>query len=176
MNVALPSGSIGVRGTIVAGRADDVTRASLSILLGDSRAGSARNGPASIEVCNAGACERVATAGFGVRIDGPESPPSPPFLVPTDELETILHALSDPEGIGSGSGEAGQLDQAELPLGDGEHAREIRRKLQGLDALNTLSDRAAQDARTVPEPTPSVTPAPASSSAPPPPTGPSFTP
>jgi hypothetical protein len=93
-----------------------------------------------------------------VRIDGPESPPSPPFLVATDELEAILRALSDPEGIGSGSGEAGQLDEAEVPLGDGEHAREIRRKLQGLDALDTLSNRAAQDARTVPEPTSSVTP------------------
>ena len=167
MNVALPSGSIGVRGTIVAGRADDVTRASLSILLGDSRGSSTRNGPASIEVCNAGACERVATPGFGVRIDGPDSPPSPPFRVASDELEAILRDLSDPEGIGSGSGEAGQLDQAQVPLGDDERAREVRRKLQGLDALNTLSDRAAQDARTVPEPPPSVTPNPASSSAPP---------
>jgi hypothetical protein len=161
MNVALPSGNIGVRGTIVAGRTDGLTRASLVILLGDSRSAPAP-GPASIEVCNAGACERVATPGFGVTIDGPDAAPSPPFRVADGDLDAILQALGDPEGIGTaGGGDGlGPLDAAGLPLRDGDRAREIRRKLQGLDALDAMSDRAAQDARTAPHEAPIVPPAP----------------
>jgi hypothetical protein len=156
MNVALPAGNIGVRGTIVAGRVDDVVRASLVILLGDSGNGAPGSGSASIEVCNAGACERVTSPGFGVKIAGPDAPPSPPFRVPTDEVEAILQAVSNPESALAGdvNGDAGQLGDATLPPEDQE--REIRRKLQGLDTLDGLSDRAAQDGRIAPEPPPSA--------------------
>lgn len=144
MNVGLPSGTIGVRGTIVAGRTDAVTRSSLVILLGDGRPSGAQ-GPASIEVCNAGTCERVANPGFGVTIAGPDAPPSAPFRVATEDVDRILTALADPEGVGSSA--SGSLDQKTLPANGGERAHEIRRGLQGLDALDTLTDRAAQDQR-----------------------------
>jgi hypothetical protein len=154
MNVALPAGTIGVRGTIVAGRVDATTKASLVILLGDSRGNAVGGNSASIEVCNAGACEKVASPGFGVKIDGPDVPPSKPFRVPDAEIEAILLAVANPEGVLEG--EAGQLDQAGLPAGEEERAREVRRRLQGLDKLDTLSDRAAQDAAR-PGPIPTVT-------------------
>ncbi len=166
MNVALPAGTIGVRGTIVAGRADGGTKASLVILLGDSGGNAPGSGAASIEVCNAGACESVASAGFGVRIDGPDAPPSPPFRVPDADVQAILLAVANPEGVLAG--DEGQLDQAGLPEGEEERAREIRRRLQGLDTLDAISDRAAQDARNVPGQIPTVTPEPVAPPTPPP--------
>ena len=89
--------------------------------------------------------------GSGVRIGGPDSPPSRPFRVPTEELEGILQEVSNPEGV-LADGAAGSLDGAGLPPGDADRERDIRRKLQGLNTLDTLSDRAAQDARTAPIP------------------------
>ncbi len=165
MNVALPSGNIGVRGTIVAGRVDAAARSALVILLGDGRAPGSPE-PAAIEVCNAGSCERVANPGFGVTIGGPSESPSAPFRVATEEIDAILKALSDPQGLGTAA--SGTLDQKSLPATDGESAREIRRGLQGLDTLDTLSDRAAQDARTPEIPEPQVAPSPPPPSPPPP--------
>ena len=174
MNVALPSGNIGVRGTIVAGRVDDVARASLVILLGDSAGQATRSGSASIEVCNAGDCERVASPGFGVRIDGPTSPPSDPFRVPPEQIEAILRALANPEEVQDGL--AGPLDLPKVgTLDEDERIRNARRGLQGLDSLDGLSDQAAQDARGISDlqrptaPPPIVTQEPVA----PPPTGPS---
>ena len=169
MRVALPSGDIGVRGTIVAGRVDDASKSSLVVLLGDSGAG--KRGPASIEVCNAGACEQVTSPGFGVRIDGANAVPTKPFRVAPEEIDGILRDVSNPERAvaGGASGDAGKLDAGNLPPGDGQSERDARRRLQGLNTLDSLSDRAAQDARTpqgipttIPEPPP---PPPAASGA-----------
>ncbi len=179
MQVSLPAGNIGVRGTVVAGRVDDVTRASLTILLGDSRGGAGGGGQPAIEVCNAGACERVVRPGYGVRIEGADSPPGDPFPVPQGEIDAILAALANPESVGDPTG---QLDQAGIPMPDDQ--REIRRSLQDLNRLDTLSDRAAQDAaRGINVPTPNVqpdvptalpppTPPPSASGSGPPTTGP----
>jgi hypothetical protein len=162
MNVALPAGIIGVRGTIVAGRVDAATKASLVVLLGDSRGSAGGSSSASIEVCNVGRCENVARPGFGVRIGGADSPPGAPFPVDEKELAAILEAVGDPEGTSetAASDDPGQLDGAGMPLQDGQRERDIRRKLQGLNALDTLSDRAAQDARNTPGPTPTIAPEP----------------
>lgn len=169
MNVSLPSGNIGVRGTIVAGRVDAVARSALVILLGDGRPPGVP-GPAAIEVCNAGSCERVANPGFGVTIDGPSTPPSAPFRVATEEVDAILKALADPDDRGTAA--SGSLDAAGLPSRDGESAQQIRRGLQGLDAVDTLSDRAAQDALRPDLPEPRSTPEPSVQTPPPSPPSP----
>jgi hypothetical protein len=172
MNVALPSGNIGVRGTIVAGRVDDVTRASLVILLGDSRALGAGTGGTAIDVCNAGECERVATPGFGVRIDGPDAAPGQAFRVDPGELDAILSALGDPEGaLANGGG--GKLEEGDAPLTSDE--RDARRKMRDLNALDQLSNRAAQDALGVTPPPPEPVRPPPTAPPQPPPTSPTGT-
>lgn len=146
MKVSLPSGQIGVRGTIVAGSADDATRTSLVILLGDGAAGASQSAAPSIEVCNAGTCETIVSVGFGVRILGPDAPPTEPFRVPSEQIEAILAALANPEQVEQGP--TGPLDLPKLASPeDEERVREARRRLGVLDALGGLSDAAAQDAR-----------------------------
>ncbi len=145
MSVSLPAGTIGVRGTIVVGRCDDATRSSLVVLLGDTRPGAPTGGASSIEVCNAGTCERVATPGFGTRIAGPDAAPSPSARIDPGEIDAILRDLGE---SGAGGGDAGPLDAAGMPLDEADRVQDIRRKLQGLDVIDTLSDKAAQDART----------------------------
>ena len=99
VNVALPSGNIGVRGTIVAGTADPVTRSSLVVLLGEGADNEAGDAPGSIDVCNAGACVEVTRPGFGVRIDGPEFRPSQVFRVEAPAVQALLQEVNDPGGV-----------------------------------------------------------------------------
>lgn len=97
MNVQLPSGNLGVRGTMAAGSSDAVTKSSL-VLLGEGPENDTGDQPGAFQVCNAGSCVDVHRAGFGTRIDGPDSPPTPPFRVPQDELDALTRAVSDPQG------------------------------------------------------------------------------
>ncbi len=98
MNVALPSGNLGVRGTMAAGRSNDVTKQSLLVLLGEGPENDTGDQAGAFQVCNAGSCVDVHRAGFGTRIDGPDSPPTPPFRVPQDQLDALTRAVSDPQG------------------------------------------------------------------------------
>ena len=98
MNVKLPSGTIGVRGTMVAGRVDPITRSSLLVLLGEGDENDTQSVAGAIEVCNAGSCVGVRRAGYGTRIEGPDAAPLEPFKVPAVDLDSITQAVSDPEG------------------------------------------------------------------------------
>ena len=98
VNLALPSGTLGVRGTLVGVSADRLTRRSLLVLLGEGRQNDTGAPPGEIEVCNAGSCVQVRSAGFGTRIGGPDVPPLEPFRVPADEIDRLTQAVSDPLG------------------------------------------------------------------------------
>ena len=96
VTLALPSGTLGVRGTLVGGRVDGATKSSLLVLLGEGRENDTGAPAGEIEVCNAGSCVQVRSAGFGTRIGGPDVPPLEPFRVPAAELDALTQAVSDP--------------------------------------------------------------------------------
>jgi hypothetical protein len=166
MNVRLPSGTIGVRGTMVAGRADAATKSSLLVLLGEGQDNDTGATPGAIEVCNAGSCVGIRRAGYGTRIEGPDAAPLEPFRVPSAELDSLTQAVSDPENWveTAGSGGAGATDVAAGPAGtedgDTRSATEVSgratatgletsentlERLEGIDGLLEETVLATQD-------------------------------
>lgn len=163
VHVRLPTGTLGIRGTLVAGRVDDATKRSLIVLLGEGRENDTGSPSGAIEVCNAGSCVHVRSAGFGTRIDGPNAPPLEPYRVPVEEINALATAVSDPAGwlgrsdVGdlpdvSASGEAGDdrsptdvAGRGDAPPGSASGSgRERLRELAGLDTETTF---ASQDSR-----------------------------
>ena len=152
MNVALSSGNIGIRGTMVAGMVNSVTRASLVVLLGEGPDSVSGDPAGSIDVCNAGACTHVERPGFGVRIEGVEARPSPAFRVADDAVHSILQAVT---------GTGGEFDRATADMRDQDvdpnlvlredlreaqrDAREQRRRLERFDLADFATILAAQD-------------------------------
>lgn len=150
MNVALPAGTIGIRGTIVAGTADASTQASLVVLLGEGPDNATGDLAGAIDVCNVGACTHVSRPGFGVRIDGPESPPSAAFRVGDDAVDSILKAVTGPlEGLDRELSDAREEDvEPGVAAGSddaGKEAKQTRKRLESIDGVDALSDDAAQD-------------------------------
>lgn len=165
VTVALPSGTLGIRGTLVAGRVDRTTKAALLVLLGEGRENDVGELPAAIEVCNAGRCVEVTSAGFGTRITGPGDPPVEPYRIPAAEVESLTRAVSDPKGWGARLTEAaaGNPDVASMAEGDDSRtATEISGRpgqaadgalpwRSGAGDLDDASVLAAQDAQKAPE-------------------------
>jgi len=134
MNVKLPSGTLGVRGTMVAGRVDPTSKGSRLVLLGEGPENDTGSPAGAFLACNAGSCVRINRPGYGTSIDGPDAPPAQPFLFSREELDAITNAVSDPEGwvetASSGSGEtpdvaAGPADEAGVRGGDPRSATEV---------------------------------------------------
>jgi hypothetical protein len=153
VNVALPAGNIGVRGTIVAGSADPATRSSIVVLLGEGADNDAGDPPGSIDVCNAGACVEVTRPGFGVRIDGPEFQPTPAFRVDEAAVRGLLHEVSDPAGALDALATSTADDRIDPILASGAPeerrlARRIDRELEKDDLDDELTNLASQDAVT----------------------------
>jgi hypothetical protein len=98
MKVKLPSGTLGVRGTMVAGSVDPARKSSRLVLLGEGPENDTGSPAGAFEACNAGSCVRVNRPGFGTSIDGPESPPAEPFRFSREELDALTNSVSDPEG------------------------------------------------------------------------------
>lgn len=163
LEVQLPSGTLGVRGTIVGGSADPVTKSSLLVLLGEGQDNDTNSPSGAFEACNAGECKLVNRAGYGLTIGGPGEPPSEPFRVPLEDLRRITGAVSDPggvvdvasgiEGAEAEPHEGMSQDDGRAPsevAGEGTNGTEagfVQRRLEGVDALDGLTDNAQQDAR-----------------------------
>jgi FecR protein len=98
MNVKLPAGTLGVRGTMVAGRVDPAQKSSRLVLLGEGPENDTGAPAGSFLACNAGECVHVSRPGFGTSIDGPDSPPSAPFRFTQEELDELTRSVSDPTG------------------------------------------------------------------------------
>lgn len=149
MKVTLPSGNIGVRGTMVAGSVDPTTRSSLVILLGEGADNAAGDPAGSIDVCNAGSCTHVERPGFAVRIDGVEAPPTPAFRVESERMDSILREIGNPGGIvQTASADDRDASVDPDPSGDprpDDRARRTRRILRHLEEIDEASDLAAQD-------------------------------
>ncbi len=155
MHVKLPSGgSIGVRGTIVAGKSDG--NSSTVILLGPGSQTNTDSRVGQITVGNEVGGEvkevTVTRPGYGSTIEGPGVEPTPAFEVPVNQLESIMADLQPPAasdstgeegGVGSGdpSGDAGQDTAA-----GGESADILSEAGAIAEDLNAESAEAAQGA------------------------------
>lgn len=112
MRVDLPSGSIGVRGTIVAG--ETVGQKSTVILLGPGAKTNTQHRIGQITVGNGNKEVTVTRPGFGTVIDGPGGAPSNPYQIPAAELSRITTALTPPVSVGknaTGKGGGGDPTQ-----------------------------------------------------------------
>jgi len=98
MELKLPSGTLGVRGTMVAGRVDETQKSSRLVLLGEGPENDTGSPSGAFEACNAGKCVRINRPGYGTIIDGPDSPPVRPFRFTSEEIDAITRSVSDPEG------------------------------------------------------------------------------
>ena len=155
VTLALPSGTLGVRGTLVGVNADRLTMRSLLVLLGEGRDNDTGAPPGEIEVCNAGSCVQVRTAGFGTRIGGPGVPPLEPFRVPDAELDALTQSVSDPLGW-AGDAKSGDTPDvaADSDAGDPRSPTEISGRgaasgePSGANSLDWLRDVANLDAAT----------------------------
>lgn len=129
MRVDLPIGTIGIRGTIVAGQVmPDGT--AMAVLLGPGPASTSfGDRPGAITLQNQVSAVEVDRPGFASRIEGAQMPPTPPFLVPPQELSAIMDAVgaptapSDHEGRQSSrEGARGEERTAAREDGDEDHS------------------------------------------------------
>ncbi|MDD5671703.1 MAG: FecR family protein [Candidatus Omnitrophica bacterium] len=107
MRVDLPAGSIGVRGTIVAGQVDGMH--SFVALMGPGDGNNAGANQGSIVVSNVvngqTVEETVNRTGYGSVIDGTGSAPSPAFQVPAEQMNSLVSTFSPgPSDQGGSSG------------------------------------------------------------------------
>jgi hypothetical protein len=94
MKVTLPAGTIGIRGTMVAGRCEGDQ--SLIVLLGPGPENSAAARVGRIDVENAEASVTIAQPGFGTTIPGADLPPTPPALIEPQILEALNQEFVPP--------------------------------------------------------------------------------
>jgi hypothetical protein len=117
MNVKLPVGTIGVRGTMIAGEVDG--QQSMVALLGPGKNQSVH--PQGSFVLNTTVGGQVVstdvkTPGFGSEIKGPDIPPAPAFRVPDNVMNRLT---GDFAAVFEGGGAAGQEDSGQA-AGDTE--------------------------------------------------------
>lgn len=93
MEVKLPAGTIGIRGTIVAGK---VTPGgpSMCVLLGPGAGNTAGMKAGAFDLSNPRGSVSVDKPGFGSTIAGADIPPTPPALIPPEQLKAVLGDLA----------------------------------------------------------------------------------
>ena len=91
MAVKLPVGSIGIRGTIAAGRVDG--NSSLVVLLGPGSNTNTDERVGRILVSSAGETVEISRVGFATMIEGPNAAPIEPFLLPLEDLRALTRSL-----------------------------------------------------------------------------------
>jgi hypothetical protein len=102
MKVKLPVGTIGIRGTMVAGVADE--KEATIVLLGPGLDNNADEAPGAITASNEQGSVEVDQDGWGVSMKAGEKP-SDPFQVPAGQLDGILSGVgSAPRGDGQDAG------------------------------------------------------------------------
>lgn len=120
MKVKLPVGVIGIRGTMVAGKADGGQ--SLVVLLGPGAGNNAGEAAGKVGVSNMGTEVELSKPGFGsTMVSGKE--PSPPFEVPPGQMAELNAALapaaedSPPSGGGGAAPAASDEESASETAG-----------------------------------------------------------
>ncbi|MFC1679719.1 FecR domain-containing protein, partial [Elusimicrobiota bacterium] len=101
MKVKLPTGTIGIRGTIAAGNVSGFPI--LVALVGPGPNNNANERPGMITVTSGGSTVKITRPGFGVMIPGPGQPPSLPFKLTPKQYEQLQ---TKPKAQPGGSGGA----------------------------------------------------------------------
>jgi hypothetical protein len=137
MSVKLPVGSIGVRGTIAAGRVDG--NSSLVVLLGPGTNTDTDERIGRILVSNAGETVEISRAGFATTIDGPNAVPIEPFQLPLADLKALTQSLDQnaaPRQDGGNSESGTRRASSQGGNGDQKQAKTAPRQTQGVQAKN----------------------------------------
>jgi hypothetical protein len=139
MSVDLPAGTIGIRGTMVAGIVDG--QRSMIVLLGP--VGDETTRPGRIFVSNLVNGETVAVdineKGYGTIVDGPNVAPMPVFKVSEEELARIAKALYGAEPTSSGQADTGSSG-----------ADQTSQTLELMSKMEEFSQKAAQGGMIIP--------------------------
>lgn len=151
MQVKLPAGLIGIRGTIVAGKVEG--QQALVVLLGPGPKNNTGERPGQITVGNlvGGQLQEVLITrpGYGTEIAGLDVPPTPPAPVPPAELAAITQAL-EPDAP-TASAPADQAAEATVSSPDsaaqlaGQALIEALQSLFGVSTLTELIQLAADE-------------------------------
>ena len=114
MQVTLPAGVIGIRGTMVIGQVDG--QHATVVLLGPGAHNNTGELPGQIVVSNTVGqqVERVVITrpGFGTEIPGAGAAPLPPFEIPAAQMAAMTGALASPASQGAGSNDGAHGDAA----------------------------------------------------------------
>ncbi len=141
MQVALPAGTIGIRGTMVMGKVDGMK--SLVVLTGPGAKNNAGSQLGEISVGNEGKSVRINTTGFGTEVDAGKSP-TRPFQVPADKISEMAASLS-PAGSGSGEDAGGEGSATDAA---GQGLVDAGGDLSANEALGALSAAFAAETAT----------------------------
>jgi len=148
MKVKLPSGTMGIRGTI-AGGSILPDGSVLLALLGPGADNNAGERPGAIDVTNAGVTVSVNRPGFAV-IVRPGQPPSPPFQMTPEQLAQLdtKPKAEAGAGAGAGAGEPKGAQQDAKQTGDLGNAKTIAAAVGAtVEESNNTSENAAQAAQ-----------------------------
>ncbi len=142
MSVDLPAGSIGFRGTLVAGRSRGSQ--SLVVLLGPAE--SDGMAPGRIFVSNTVDGTEVGVEidqkGYGTMIEGDNVAPTPAFKVSEDDIAAITGALN---GVSEEGGEAGSVSPESLP-----DPQTMSQALSVISQMDEFAQKAAQGGMLMP--------------------------
>ena len=155
MQVKLPAGEIGIRGTMVLGQVEG--QHSVVMLLGPGAHNNTGDPPGQITVSNT-VGQRVESVdivrpGFGTEIPSLDAPPATPFQMPAAKVEAMMGALATPAAqpsseSGGGSGSRGAVSGAALAGQDQAVAMVASVNLEGAAQLaavfGTVSAEASQ--------------------------------
>jgi hypothetical protein len=111
MTVALPSGTIGIRGTIVYARVDSDQGSATVVLAGPGDANTTGEPAGAIDVTNSGVTQEVLRSGWGVEIAGHDQPPSDPFPAPEGFFESFEFEVAAPVANTTASSDEGPGDE-----------------------------------------------------------------
>jgi hypothetical protein len=120
MNVELPAGTIGIRGTIVYAKVDAEQGTSTVVLAGPGEGNTTGAAAGAIEVSNAGVAREVVRSGWGVEVPGFGQPPSEAFPVPADFYDGLRFdavPVADATPAADGDGDTAK-SAAAAPAGD----------------------------------------------------------
>ncbi|MBT6136688.1 MAG: FecR domain-containing protein [Rhodospirillaceae bacterium] len=92
MTVKLPTGSMAIRGTMVAGKVEGDT--SLVVLLGPGEGTNTTARIGRVEVSSAGTTVELTRPGFATTIDGIGAVPTEPFQLPASDIQALSGSLT----------------------------------------------------------------------------------
>ncbi|MFA6316005.1 MAG: FecR family protein [Elusimicrobiota bacterium] len=123
VKVKFPTGTMGIRGTIVAGQVNE-DGSTTAVLLGPGADNNAGERPGAFNLSNDGGSVDVNQPGFGSTMGSDGAPPTPPALIPSQQLGSIMGSLEAPDqGADSGGGDGGASsssgDSSSSDSGDG---------------------------------------------------------